>query len=90
MVRISRIAEFFNAKQSRQINIADAIIATVNNRHEIFSQGVEQAIRILPTVAGLSKTKSDGKLASARADLMALLIAKNTAQLSNSGGSPIP
>jgi len=54
------------------------------------NHGMEQASRILPTVAGLSKSNSDGKPASTRADLMALLTAQNTAQLSNSGGSPIP
>jgi len=50
---------------------------------------MEQVRRILLTVAGLLKTKSDGKPASARADLMAFLIAKNMAQLSRSGDSPI-
>ena len=37
--------------------------------------GVEHAHRMLPTVAGLSKTKSDDSPASRRADLTALLTA---------------
>jgi len=42
---------------------------TLNNH------GVQQASRILWTVAGLSKSNCEGKPASARADLMALLTA---------------
>ena len=42
---------------------------------EQIGQGVEHARRMLPTVAGLSKTKSDDNPASRRADLTALLTA---------------